>query len=627
MVATTYIRKSNNRLTESVLRALDNYLAFTGESETIVRERILSLGSSELQRVCNALVSNRDVVASRTVVAQAINSHSDVRERRILQYMLDNTFVPPALKLPFAGATSLDPRITFTRADATTCATLFDSTGRLQTVAANVPRFDYDPATPAGVTGGELVTNGDFSNGSNSWTLDAAASVSGGQLVLGAGVATLYCQQTIPITIGKTYQITFDLVSIVGEGVSFTASSGSYIGTSRTVAGRYSQNIVAVTSSLSFFGIRARGAGITSAVIDNISVQEVTFSPRGLLIEESRANLLLQSRDMTNASWTKTDVTPARTQVGLDGAANTACLMTEGSAGTAVLSQTGAAVTAGSTITASVVLKRGNNDWFRIVAQEPTAVDGAAAWFNLATGAKGTVVAKGAGTNNSSTITSLGGGWYRCTVTTTPNASYTSPQVWVISASADNSGTRVSGATYIVDCAQLEVGSFATSIIPTTTTSLTRAADSASMTGTNFSSWFNASAGTFAADIQFGGTGAGGATRIIQADDGTEANRLVMAATNALSRIIDTVAGVSQADYSTAYTGTTSKHTFAYQLNDIGSAVNGTLGAGDTSCTLPTVNLLRIGSAQAGTYGQIWLRGLSFYATRLPAATVTALST
>jgi hypothetical protein len=38
--------------------------------------------------------------------------------------------------------------------------------------------------------------------------------------------------------------------------------------------------------------------------------------------------------------------------------------------------------------------------------------------------------------------------------------------------------------------AQLEAGAFATSYIPTTTTSLTRNADQVTMTGTNFSSWY-----------------------------------------------------------------------------------------------------------------------------------------
>jgi len=59
--------------------------------------------------------------------------------------------------------------------------------------------------------------------------------------------------------------------------------------------------------------------------------------------------------------------------------------------------------------------------------------------------------------------------------------------------------SNASGAidiTLRIGLPQLELGAFATSVIPTTTTALTRNADVASMTGTNFSSWYNASEGT-----------------------------------------------------------------------------------------------------------------------------------
>jgi hypothetical protein len=44
---------------------------------------------------------------------------------------------------------------------------------------------------------------------------------------------------------------------------------------------------------------------------------------------------------------------------------------------------------------------------------------------------------------------------------------------------------------------QLEAGAFATSYIPTAASSVARSADSATMTGTNFSSWYNPTQGTF----------------------------------------------------------------------------------------------------------------------------------
>jgi hypothetical protein len=51
--------------------------------------------------------------------------------------------------------------------------------------------------------------------------------------------------------------------------------------------------------------------------------------------------------------------------------------------------------------------------------------------------------------------------------------------------------------------AQVEEGSFPTSYIPTTGTTVTRAADLASIEGTNFSSWYNQSEGTVFVDRTF----------------------------------------------------------------------------------------------------------------------------
>jgi hypothetical protein len=55
--------------------------------------------------------------------------------------------------------------------------------------------------------------------------------------------------------------------------------------------------------------------------------------------------------------------------------------------------------------------------------------------------------------------------------------------------------TNSNTADILVWGAQIEAGAFATSYIPTTSTSLTRNADVASMTGTNFSDWYNATEG------------------------------------------------------------------------------------------------------------------------------------
>lgn len=61
---------------------------------------------------------------------------------------LSNNFptIRPTLEFDFANVGALDPRITFTRA---TSATFVNQLGVIQTAAAGVPRFDYDPSTLA----------------------------------------------------------------------------------------------------------------------------------------------------------------------------------------------------------------------------------------------------------------------------------------------------------------------------------------------------------------------------------------------------------------------------------------------------------------------------------------------
>jgi hypothetical protein len=80
---------------------------------------------------------------------------------------------------------------------------------------------------------------------------------------------------------------------------------------------------------------------------------------------------------------------------------------------------------------------------------------------------------------------------------------------------------------YVLDFwgVQLEAGAFATSYIPTVASSRTRAADNASMTGANFSSWYRQDEGTLVSNfISRGIFGIDGFNRVYDLSDGTSTN-------------------------------------------------------------------------------------------------------
>ena len=61
-----------------------------------------------------------------------------------LEFSDDYPTIEPSLRLNFANARALDPRITFTR---NSIATYVDKDGLIKTAGVNEPRFDHDPAT------------------------------------------------------------------------------------------------------------------------------------------------------------------------------------------------------------------------------------------------------------------------------------------------------------------------------------------------------------------------------------------------------------------------------------------------------------------------------------------------
>lgn len=231
----------------------------------------------------------------------------------------------------------------------------------------------------------------------------------------------------------------------------------------------------------------------------------LTRNSLGLLIEESRVNLLTYSSDFSNAVWVKSNSTvTSAANVAPDGTQTAFNLVSNTSTGLQAIAQTVTKAASALAYTSTVHFKANQYtySWLQI---SDGAGNGAIVYFNLTTGAISTAVA-GIGTAftalSATTPTSIGNGWYRCNITGTSNTA--TSLVTQFGSSTNGTSNSVVGNGYsgiFIWGAQLEAGSFATSYIPTVASTVTRATDQASMTGTNFSSWWNVSQSTFVVEF------------------------------------------------------------------------------------------------------------------------------
>jgi hypothetical protein len=193
-----------------------------------------------------------------------------------------------------------------------------------------------------------------------------------------------------------------------------------------------------------------------------------------------------------------------------------------------------------------------------------------------------------------------------------------------------NSGAAID-ITLRIGYPQLELGSFATSVIPTTSATVTRAADNASMVGSNFSSWYNASQGTFVLNAITNVVGSPNFPRFFFVRGATTADSIsAIQFRNAGSFGSNvTTSGVSQGDVSIGglVVGSAFKGSIGYAANNVGVSFNGSAVSTDATVTLPTVNALdfsNVGGTSQSFSG--YLIKFNYYPQRLTNAELQAFS-
>lgn len=178
--------------------------------------------------------------------------------------------------------------------------------------------------------------------------------------------------------------------------------------------------------------------------------------------------------------------------------------------------------------------------------------------------------------------------------------------------------------------AQLEAGSFPTSYIPTTTTALTRSADVCSITGANFTSFYNQSEGSFACDysIPAGFTGNRYAAAIEDTPGGL-INAYTFRSTNTALNFINTGGYTSTIGVVTVGL---SKHIIAYSgVSEFVYCKDGTIGSNTGSGTRDPSILIRLGIGTLEGANGFSLNGhiarIQYYRKRLTNAKLQSLTT
>ena len=224
-------------------------------------------------------------------------------------------------------------------------------------------------------------------------------------------------------------------------------------------------------------------------------------------------------------------------------------------------------------------------------------------------------------------ITPYPNGWYRIGGTITDNGGTT---LFIIGFDNGVSGSYAGDGTSGIYLwgAQLEAGAFPTSYIPTAGATVTRAADVASISGTNFSSWYRQDEGTvFQLYSHIGAVGSNNGLFNMHKTSSPATDRHTIRAGN----YAITVGNVTQASasYGIPAAGALAGIAYAYKADDIAlfRPVEKTILT-DNSATIPLdVNTFELGKIE-GTSLQIngHIRRLTYWPARLPNSTLQAIA-
>lgn len=359
---------------------------------------------------------------------------------------------------------------------------------------------------------------------------------------------------------------------------------------------------------------------IAAADTARIDYDPTNLTNLGLLIEEPRTNLVIFSEDMTNAIYTKDNVTIS---------ANSA-------------TSPDSNLTADSVIETTATSEHG-------ISRILTSLDQTQNYYGFSLFVKGlqrsrilleffytagpanlvsvnidlstltsTEQVSGTAELIESSIKQLPNDWFRITLSgrTGQNGDHKFSAV-ILNDAGQRSYAGDAAKGFYIWGVQVEQGGKSLSYIPTNGSTYTREADIATISGTNFGSWFNSSEGSF----YFKGDTTGFVTTPtvgyeINDNTSSEVIQLIMSDTTGVSTRIDVIDGGSTVvrldspDPRSSTTDTIYQNGFLYKTNDFSFVdKNSSQASTSTSGTLPTVTQMSIGSSFVANSADKFLNG------------------
>lgn len=512
--------------------------------------------------------------------------------------------------------------------------------------------------------GDELVTNGTFDTDTSSWTAyrNATLSTDSSRLKVLASSATAggSASQQITTKVGHTYKLSVDVVEIqTGQTARIAVGSasgdlGSGLGTdiindNGVAVGTQVYYFTATTTS-PFIIVCAQTNTEKHVLFDNISVKEIignqgtsgepllrtadTNEPRieydadgnlkGLLIEEQRTNNLTNSNNASVLDLNASGITTAVNSSEVQAPSNTETVIklnkTSGGYGYARTSYT--TVTYAQTF--SVFVKKGTARYVGL-RQLNTVGSHRHTTFDL-----DTKTWTHTGYSDTRGYQDYGNGWLRIWVTDNSNT-----KSWASVAIVDASGEENSsptGTLYIYGY-QREAGTFPTSYIPTSGSTVTRNADIANVNPSTFELNQNEST-LLVSGTSMPTRGVGTVKEFWCASLHTAsgyANMRFYSGGVANSAVQDAVGFDSGVQFDTTGASISPPVEFTSVLaikdNDVGYANQSMTGVNiDTSSTFSDFNNLRIGSTGSGSYLNGHIKSVKYYPVRLTNNQLKALT-